>query len=384
MSRGPAARLSVLHVLAPAAYGGLEAVVEALAMESAGSRVVASVAAIIPGTAGHPFLAGLRAAAVPAFPIVVAPRAYLQERAALAELCERLRPDVVHTHGYRADVVDAGVARRLGIPVVTTVHGFTGGGWRNRCYEWLQLRAFHRCDAVVAVSRPLAQRLSRSGVPAERVHVIPNAWRAAAPPLDRAAARQVLGVPSRRDHFCIGWVGRLSDEKGPALLLDALARLPVFPWTACVVGEGPARRALEARAARLGLGERVRWYGGVAGARRLYPAFDVFVLSSRTEGTPVVLFEAMAADVPIVATSVGGVPDVVSGTEAVLVAPGEPRALAAGIWAVYCDAAAAARRASAARVRLEREFDVERWLARYEAVYRTVRAGAPTSRPGPA
>jgi len=214
--------------------------------------------------------------------------------------------------------------------------------------------------------------------------VIPNAWRAAAPPLDRAAARRVLGLPSLRDHFCIGWVGRLSDEKGPALLLDALARLPVFPWTACVVGEGPARRALEARAARLGLGERVRWYGGVAGARRLYPAFDVFVLSSRTEGTPVVLFEAMAADVPIVATSVGGVPDVVSGTEAVLVAPGEPRALAAGIWAVYCDAAAAARRASAARVRLEREFDVERWLARYEAVYRTVRAGALTSRPGPA
>src|SRR5207245_6402364 len=92
--------------------------------------------------------------------------------------------------------------------------------------------------------------------------------RAAPPPLDRAAARQVLGVPSLRDHFCIGWVGRLSDEKGPALLLDALVRLPVFPWTACVVGEGPARRALEARAARLGLGERVRWYGGVAGARR--------------------------------------------------------------------------------------------------------------------
>src|SRR3989442_5982640 len=86
----------------------------------------------------------------------------------------------------------------------------------------------------------------------------------------------------------------------------------------------------------------------------------------------------MAADVPIVATSVGGVPDVVSATEAVLVAPGEPRALAAGIWAVYCDAASSARRASAARVRLEREFDVGRWLARYEAVYRTVRAGAPT------
>src|SRR5207247_4517024 len=106
---------------------------------------------------------------------------------------------------------------------------------------------------------------------------------------DRAAARQVLGVPSLRDHFCIGWVGRLSDEKGPALLLDALVRLPVFPWTACVVGEGPARWALEARAARLGLGERVRWYGGVAGARRLYPAFDGCVVRARPEGTALVV-----------------------------------------------------------------------------------------------
>src|SRR5207247_9756428 len=130
------------------------------------------------------------------------------------------------------------------------------------------------------------------------------------------------------------------------------------------------------------LGERGRWDGGVAGARRLYPAFDVVVLSSRTEGTPVVLFEAMAADVPIVATRVGGVPDVVvSGTEAVLVAPGEPRALAAGIWAVDCDAAAAARRASAARVRPGREVDVDRWRARYEAERRPARAALLPTRP---
>ncbi len=365
-------RVSVLHVLAAAEFGGLEAVVKALAIGSRCSPVEVRVAAVIPENGGdHPFVGPLRAAGVEVHPIVVAPRAYLRERAALAELCARLRPDVVHTHGYRADVVDAGVARRLGIPVVTTVHGFAGGGWKNRCYEWLQRRVFRRFDAVVAVSRPLIQELSHHGIRPERLHLIPNGWRSAAPLLDRAAARGALGEP--HDDPCIGWVGRLSDEKGPDVFLEALARLRDLPWMACVLGEGPAREALEARAAALGLRDRVHWHGRVAGAGRLYRAFDLFVLSSRTEGTPMALFEAMAAGVPVVATGVGGVPDVVSTGEAALVPPGDPETLAAAIRAVFLDPASAAARARAARARLERDFDFGRWLQRYEGIYRMVR-----------
>ena len=367
----PAAPLSVLHVLASAEFGGMEAIVQALAIGSRGSRVEMRVAAVIPEDGvDHPLLGPLRAAGVEVFPIVVAPRAYLRERAALAELCADLRPDVVHTHGYRADVLDAIVARRLGIPVVTTVHGFTGGDWKNRGYEWLQRRAFRRFDAVVAVSRPLAQELSRSGVPPERLHVVPNAWRPAEPPLDRPTARRVLGKD--HDNLCIGWVGRLSDEKGPDVFLESLARLRDLAWTACVLGEGPARPALEARAAGLGIGDRVHWHGRLTGAGRLYRAFDIFVLSSRTEGTPIALFEAMAAGVPVVATSVGGVPDVVSAAEAALVPPGDPQALADEIRAIYRDPVAAAARARAARARLERDFDFGQWLQRYEEIYRVV------------
>ena len=96
-------------------------------------------------------------------------RAYLRERAAIARLLREVRPDVVHTHGYRPDVLDAGVARGQGIAVVTTVHGFTGGGWKNRVYEWLQCRAFRRFDAVVAVSRPLVGLLERRGHPVSLV-----------------------------------------------------------------------------------------------------------------------------------------------------------------------------------------------------------------------
>src|SRR5439155_136427 len=111
----------------------------------------------------------------------------------MARLCARLQPDVVQTHGYRPDVLDAGAARRLGIPVVTTVHGYTGGSWRNRLYERLQRRAFRRFDAVVAVSQRLADSLTHDGVPRDRVHLIRNAWAGAEPLLDRDAARRAPG-----------------------------------------------------------------------------------------------------------------------------------------------------------------------------------------------
>jgi len=369
-------RLAVLHVVAPGEFGGLEAVVQALALGAPAAGLEARVAAIVPdGAVAHPFLDPLVRAGVETFAIGAGGRAYRRERRAVADVCRRLRPDVVHTHGYRADVLDAPVARALGIPVVTTVHGFTGGDWKNRCYQWLQRRALRRFDAVVAVSRRLAEELRLSGVPGGRVHLVRNAWRAPAPPLKRSAARAALdgeaGDSEPRDP-CIGWVGRLSREKGPDVLLAALARLRARPWRACLVGDGPDRTALVRRAAALGLGDRVHWHGAVPEAGRLYRAFDVFVLSSRTEGTPIVLFEAMASEVPIVAAAVGGVPDVVSAAEAVLVPPEDPAALAAALAGVLDDPTGAGGRAGRARERLEREFCAEPWLRRYGAIYRAV------------
>src|SRR5690242_10721571 len=108
--------LSVLHLLAPAEVGGLETVVPALALGARGSAVTARVAAVIPGgRPDHPFLRSFRDTGVETFAIQVPSRGYLGERFAVSRLCRRLRPDVVHTHGYRADVLDAGVARSMGI-----------------------------------------------------------------------------------------------------------------------------------------------------------------------------------------------------------------------------------------------------------------------------
>ncbi len=363
----------ILHVLAAGEVGGLERVVRSIAAghRARGNRVV--VAPVVEASAGHPFVESLRGLDLEIVPIVVSPRGYLSERAALAALCTRRRPDVVHTHGYRADVVDAGVARSMGIPTVTTVHGFTGGGWKNWVYERLQRLALRRFDAVVAVSRPLGDALVRDGVPAARVHVIRNAWDGTATFLDRAAARQWLGVPV--DGVRIGWVGRLSREKGPDIVLEALALMDNHRITLSMVGDGNEIGRLRARAVDLGVEDRVTWHGTVPAAASVFPAFDVFVLSSRTEGTPMVLFEAMAAGVPIVASAVGGVPDVVSRAEAILVSRDDPAALATAVRGVLTAPTLTQERVRAGRRRLSCDFAAAPWLERYEELYRGLRPG---------
>jgi glycosyltransferase involved in cell wall biosynthesis len=361
----------ILHVLAAGEVGGLERVVRTLATGQRRATHRVAVAVVVdPSRAGHPFVRSLDGRDLEIVPIEVASRSYLAERAAIADLCRRLRPDVVHTHGYRADVLDSGVARREGIATVTTVHGFTGGGWRNRLYERLQRRAFRRFDAVVAVSQPLGEALVRDGVRRDRLHVIRNAWDGAVASLDRAAARRALGVPDAG--FRIGWVGRMSHEKGPDVMLEALALLGDAAVSLSMLGDGEERTELRARGETLGVAARTTWHGTVADAAPLFPGFDVFALSSRTEGTPIVLFEAMAAGVPIVATTVGGVPGVLSPAEAVLVPPDDPASLAAAIRHTLHDPAAAQHRARVARQRLEREFGAQPWLERYDAVYRAV------------
>jgi len=371
--------LCIVHVLACHSFGGAESVVRTLStgLRERGHRPFV-VAVVDPVPTPHPFEVAVSEAGIEVVPLRVPPRAYLHERRRLAELLRRLRPRVVHTHGYRADVQAGAVAHRLGFPLVSTVHGFTGGDWKNRLYERLEERALRRYDAVVAVSRPLVERLRSRGVPVERIVCVPNAWRRRGQVLPRAEARRQLGLGD--EEFVIGWVGRLSREKGADVLLDALSRGVEPSVTACVIGDGPERAALTRRAESLGV--RVLWTGVRPEAAELFAAFDAFALSSRTEGTPMVLFEAMDAGVPIVATRVGGVPEVLGEGEAWLVEPERPDALAAALRALRADRGEAARRALAARRRLEEAFAIEPWLDAYENLYRRLAAGRPPAAGG--
>jgi glycosyltransferase involved in cell wall biosynthesis len=360
----------VAHVLAPAMFGGLERVVASLAAgQAAAGRPVTVIPILPPGSDEHPFLAELDPA-IAVSAVRVPDRGYRAERRAVARRCGELGIRVLHTHGARVDVVDSGAARAVGIPSVTTVHGFCGGGLKNRFYEWLQRRSFRSMDAVVAVSRKLATELVASGVDGGIIHTIPNGFDGTVALVSRDEARRRLGLGETE--ICIGWVGRLSLEKGPDILLDALGLLRDLPWRLSVAGLGSQRQHLEEQARRLGIDHRITWHGGVAGAAALYRAFDLFVLSSRTEGTPMVLLEAMAAGVPVVATAVGGVPDVVDSRHALVVPPEQPRVLAEAIRTALLDRDAALARAAAAAARLEAEYGRDAWVAGYDRVYEAV------------
>jgi L-malate glycosyltransferase len=376
---GDSRGMTVLHIDWPGRAGGRERVVEMLARGQAATGHRVHVCAVAtPGAVIESYGTSLHSVGVEVHEVRVPQRAYLRERAAVANLCRRLQPTVVHTHGYRPDVLDAGAARALAIPTITSVHGFTGGDLKNRVYQFLQRVAFRRFSAVIAVSRPLVTWLIDRGVPRERIHCVPNAWLSPGALLGPREARLQWGITEQQFH--IGWVGRLSHEKGADVLLAAAARLRDLPIGVSIVGEGRERLRLEAEARRLGLNAQVRFHGMVADAGRAMAGFDLLVLSSRTEGTPIVLFEAMAAGTPVVATRVGGVPDVVSEREALLVRPNDPEALGAAIREVHTGREAAARRAAAARRRLEHEFAPEPWLARHEEIYRRA---AGLSRSGP-
>ncbi len=362
--------MRIVHFAAPAPFGGLESVLLTLTpAQAAAGHEVTVVGSFTDDPSGQPFWAALgRFPSVERVELVLGARAYRAEAEALGSLLAERRADVLHTHGYRSDLVGGLVAWRAGVATVTTVHGFTGNGWKNRAYEWLQRRAFRRFDAVVGVSPRLGSELRAAGVPERALHVIPNAWAPASPPLDRRAARETLGLPP--DSPIFGWVGRLGPEKAPDVALAAFEAFGRPSAHLSFVGTGPMREELEARARDANLGDRVRWHGAVPEAGRLLRAYDALVISSWTEGTPMVLLEAMAAEVPVVTTAVGGIPDVVSEREALLVQPGDVQGIADALRRILDESREAGCRAALARERLLRERAVDPWVRQYDAVYR--------------
>lgn len=362
----------IVHIVAPGVVGGTESVIRGLAIgHHRQGHQVHVIGVVEPEPRDHPYLRSLSDAGVTVHALHLPNRAYIRERRIVRRLLQEIRPDVVHTHGYRPDILDAPLARALGVATVTTLHGSSLIGGSSALHEWLQLRLLSRSDAVVAVSRQIVEDLRKTRVPSARVHCIPNGWVASADPLPREAARKELGLPP--SGMVIGWVARLIPVKACDNFLRAFSACRGLPVLGAIIGEGPERNRLEVLRAELGLEEQVKFCGARPQASQLFTAFDGFVLSSWSEGTPIALLEAMAAGVPVVSTAVGGIPDVVGPGEAVLVPAEDPVALGAAIRQLVEDPAAAQVRAQAATRRLNDEFGADRWLASHETLYRSIR-----------
>jgi glycosyltransferase involved in cell wall biosynthesis len=259
-------------------------------------------------------------------------------RAAIRELAgwlERLRADVLCCHGYKADLLGRPAARLQKIPVVAVSRGWTGENFKVRLYEALDRLSLRWMDRVVCVSEGQAGKVRRAGVPARRVVVIRNAIRTERfNEVDPAYRRKLHDAFAEPRHRIVGAAGRLSPEKGFGVLVEAARRVAQTdpPVGFILFGDGPLRQALARQVAAAGLQNIFVLAGFRADLDRFLPFLDLLVLPSYTEGLPNVILEAFAAGVPVVATAVGGTPEVLEeGVSGYLVPPGDPRALAGRI-----------------------------------------------------
>ena len=280
--------------------------------------------------------------------------------------------DLVHAHMYASAGAAALAGLGRGIPLVITEH--SEAGWRGRgarlCARWV----YRRAAQVIAVSHRIGRRLiAYDHVQPTRVRVILNGL-----PPSRFAPEPAISDPlpvAFADRPLVGAVARLQREKGLADFIGAAAMIaPRAPSARfVVVGDGPQRRELGELAHRLGLGERLVFLGFQVGAPALIARFDVLVVPSLSEGSPLVVLEAMAAGVPIVATAVGGIPEQVRhGQEALLVPPSNPAALAGAVLELVADSARAQALADAGRQRLREDYAHDVMVRRTVAVYESV------------
>ena len=283
----------------------------------------------------------------------------------LMRLLRRERPDVLHASSSKAGVLGRLAAFLVGVPIrIFTVHGWAFGATSGRAsslYRWADRLMRPLTTATICVSEnELAAGIAAHTCDPERTVVIHNA-------VDVAGAPRARHQPGRPTLIS---VGRLKAPKDTATLLRALAMLRADGFQALIVGDGPDRPALEELVRQLGLDGRVRLEGERHDVAELLAAADVFVLSSRSEGLPVSVLEAMAACLPVVASDVGGVSElVVDGETGVLVRPGDADELAGALDGLIGDADRRRLLGHSGRERAERLFDLEEFRRAHLELY---------------
>jgi glycosyltransferase involved in cell wall biosynthesis len=313
----------------------------------------------------------LRAVGVEPRCVAIPPRLGLEAFRRVRRHLAQVRPELVHTHLGSADLLGGPAARSLGLPSVATIHSHappsTG---RDRAKARMMTAARSASAArVIAVSESARTAYLAAGAAPERVVVVHNGIVGRAEPGAGARVRSELGLG---EHDLIAaMVSSLRPEKGHDVALDTVpALLDRFPSLRLVVaGDGPLRPSLERAAAPLG--DRVVLTGYRPDVMAVLDAADVLVQPSRADAFPTAILEAMAASVPVVATHVGGIGELVrDGVTGTLVAgPPAPAAFAAALAPVLEDRTLRQRLGSVGRARFEQEFTAARWVQRLREVY---------------
>lgn len=292
--------------------------------------------------------------------------------AALARELRASPSPLLHAHDYKSAFYAWLASRRRPSPLVATLHGWVENSGSLRVYNRLELALLRRFDAVVVVTSRQVERLLAAGIPESRIHQVDNGIERYRPSAgDPSRLRSEFGLAP--EDFVFAAVGRHSPEKNLPMLLDRFASLAATCPNVrlLVVGDGPQRAALQDQAKQLGMGEKVRFTGLRNDMHHIYPLIDCLVLPSLSEGMPLVVLEAMAFAIPVVASAVGDIPRLLAQTDCgQLLPPGDAQALE---LAMRRAAAHPGRRDDRARNHVCREHTAAAMADRYLAIYDSLR-----------
>jgi glycosyltransferase involved in cell wall biosynthesis len=310
--------------------------------------------------------------------------------ARLVRIMREQRPQILHTHTAKAGAVGRIAAMLAGDArppiVVHTFHGHVLDGYfgatRAEVFRRVERRLARATTRLVAVSPEVRDDLVGLGIaPASKFSVVRLGIELEARTRQqgeaRAQFRRLFGVPE--DRFVVGWIGRMTAVKRLPDVLESFRRLRErgIPATLCLVGEGPDRDEVERLAKRLGIMRDCLFVGYQRDVAPYYAFFDALVLPSANEGTPVVAIEALAARLPVVATAVGGVADVVEdGVDGFLVPRGDVEALAERLAQLAGDPELRERMGAAGAARIPSRYAVERLIDDVDELYRALLAEA--------
>jgi glycosyltransferase involved in cell wall biosynthesis len=287
-------------------------------------------------------------------------------------ICRRERVEIWHGHDYKSNVLGLLLRRFWPMRLVTTVHGWVKQTRRTPLYYRIDQLCLPRYEAVICVSSDLYERCLACGVPAERCQLVENAidTEEYSRQMGTDEAKRRLGLTPGRD--LIGAVGRLSDEKAFDVLIRATDQLlkTGAEVELVIVGEGDCKARLQALISALGRQDRIHLLGYRADTKDLFTAMDIFALSSLREGLPNALLEAMAMEVPVVATRIAGIPQLIQdGKNGLLVDPSSAESMTEALARLLADSSLRLNLRQAARKTIEKDYSFAARMQKIRALY---------------
>lgn len=365
--------LNVLHLTSSNGFYGAERVITSLVEHSAPDRLRFHVANLEKKhVSSTSVLEAVSARGATATMIPCRGRFDNAAVARIVEIVRNERIDILHCHEPKSRLYALAAARKVKVALLATNHNWTWTDPIAVAVELLDVLILHRFPAIVAVSRSLGGKMARLGISARKISVIPNG--VCPPTIDPQSTRLLRKSLGLSDgNVVIGTVGSLDSRKAQDLLLRAAPKIieSVPQAVFVLVGDGPRRGDYERLADQLGIRDRTILTGYRQDVEAFFSLMDVFVLTSKNEGTPMVILEAMAIGTPVVATAVGGVSDIIDdGRSGLLLRNRRPEELARLVVRVLQDRTFATELTGNAKAAIEGKFSARRMAERYEEVYR--------------